>query len=102
MTMKALNTVSLTLMIALIAVVPGTLLGKHLPGLFAPSLQSVAIAAWLSGLMCWFVAREMNKKEKSPEAKPVKSHAVRTSMILLLVVTAGVAGFHFFGDKLMG
>ncbi len=101
MALKILNTMALTLLAALVAVVPATLLGPFLPGVFNPHLQRLAFAAWLSGLICWFVARSVSRSEQQASSKASgPSAVVVTAGVLVIAAGIGVA-LHFFGDRLM-
>ncbi len=64
MILNVINAVAVTLLVALVTVVPASLIGPYVPGVFDPSLQRMAVAAWLSGLISWGVARAVCQSEQ--------------------------------------
>ncbi len=103
--LKVMNTVAVTLLVALVVVVPGTLLGQYLPGFFNPSLQRVAVAAWLSGLISWWIARTLSRRDEQVRQQASKSSAPRAigmTVGFLAVATGIVVAYRFFGDGLLG
>lgn len=111
MMLNVINTIALTLLVALVCVIPGTLLGQYIPAVFHPSLQQMAVAAWLSALISWWVARFVCRKQieaaHQAEAMQQKMQAASKPRVLaitavFLAVAVGVAAvFHFFGDGLL-
>ncbi len=102
---KILNTVSVTLLVALVSVVPATLLGHYLPRVFEPSLQRLAIAAWMSGIASWFIAKSVARNEQEA-MRQASSAGKNTKMIALSVaVFAFAAGLvialRFYGQGLL-
>lgn len=104
--LRVMNTVSLTLFLALAAVVPATLLVKVVPAVFNPGLQRVAVAAWLSALASWYVARAAIAHEQEAAREVTrKSSGVSTAAVTIgfLAVAVGIAAvLHFYGDRLLG
>ena len=103
--LKILNTIAVTLLIALAAVIPATLLGPYLPGFVDIGLQRIAVAAWLSGLICWFVARSVSRNEQhvAEEAAKQRSSGAGVGItVAFLVIAVGVAAvLHFYGGDLL-
>ncbi len=104
MLLKILNAVAMTLLVALVAIVPGAFLGKYMPGFFDPGLQQIAIAAWVAGLVSWWLARTMSRREA--EAAHQAHGSSKPQVILgvaFLAVAIGLAvALHFYGDRLLG
>ena len=98
-----LNSIALTLLVAVLAVFPATLIGSHVPGIFNPTLKPIALAAWLSGLGSWWVAwhvfrKQQQQREEAPRRSPgpvmVTAAFVAAALCVLVVL-------HFFGDSLL-
>lgn len=102
---KILNTIAITLLIALISVVPATLLGPYVPGFVDLGLQRIAVAAWISGLICWFIARAASKGEQEAAQEAAKKGGSGAGALItfaFLFVAIGVAALlHFFGGELL-
>ena len=60
-----LNTVAVTLLVAVLSIFPATLIGQYVPGFLNPTLKPIAVAAWLSALVSWYVARHVMQKQQS-------------------------------------
>ncbi len=100
MLLKILNAVAVTLLVALVATVSATFLGQLLPGFFNTGLQRIAIAAWVAGLLSWWLARSASRRE-------AQAHGGSTPQVILgvafLAVAIGLAvALHFYGDRLLG
>ncbi len=103
---KALNVVSMTLLIAVVSVFPAALLGPYVPGVFDPGLKPVAVAAWLSGLGSWWVSRTVTLKQQEVAHEAAKqssssSSAVGITLAFLALAIGLVVALHFFGDDLL-
>ncbi len=104
MLFKILNAVAMTLLVALLATVPAAFLGQFLPGFFNTGLQRIAIAAWVAGLLSWWLARSASRRE----AEAVhQAHGSSKPQVILgvafLAVAIGLAvALHFYGDRLLG
>ena len=79
-----------------------------MPGVFNPTLKPIAVAAWLSGLICWWVSRTVTRKEmqqqrhhEETESK-ASGHAVAITVALLALAIGIVVVLHFYGDRLIG
>lgn len=101
MMLKVINVVAVTLLVALVSIIPGALLAHYLPELFNPSLQRIAVAAWLSGLISWWIARAVNRHQREARGTS-KPRAVGVTVAFLAVATGIVVVFHFYGDGLLG
>ena len=100
---NVLNAVAVTLLIAVISVFPAALLGQYVPGVLEPVLRPIAVAAWLSGLISWFVARAVSRNEQEA-AKRLSSSSLRGvafTVVFLALAVGVVAALHFFGDGLL-
>ncbi len=104
MLFKILNAVAVTLLVALLATVLAAFLGQFLPGFFNPGLQRIAIAAWMAGLVSWWLARSAGRREA--EAAHQAHGSSKPQVILgvaFLAVAIGLAvALHFYGDRLIG
>ena len=102
---NVLNAVAVTLLAAVLSVVPAALIGRYVPAIFEPGLKPIAVAAWISGLLTWVVAQKMSHRqhEAPPEGGKSTSNGFAIGVTLgLLVLAIGVAvGLHFFGDRLV-
>jgi hypothetical protein len=103
---KILNTIAITLLIALISVIPATLVGPYVPGFVDLGLQRIAVAAWISGLICWFIARAASKSEQEAAHEAAKKSGSSGAGVLItfafLFVAIGVAALlHFYGSDLL-
>ncbi len=104
--LKVLNVVSITLLIAMVSVVLGTLVIRYVPAIFNPGLQGIAVAAWLSGIASWYVARQVAAQERHAEVAAEQGHNKGSSTLALtlvfLVVACGIGvGLHFYGGRLL-
>ena len=101
---RILNTVAVTLLIALAAVVPAAFIGRYLPILFESGIKEIAVAAWLAALGSWFLARMIMKNEHQAAHESNKSSGAGSVKIavLFLTVAVGIAvGLHFYGTRLL-
>lgn len=100
-----LNAVAVTLLVAVVSVFPATLIGNHLPGLLSPTLKPVAVAAWLSGLVSWWICREVTRKQMREqhqhEEKKSNGRAAVFAVAFLVLAVGVVAALHFFGGSLV-
>ncbi len=107
MMLNVINTIALTLLVALVCVIPGTLVGQYIPAVFHPSLQQMAVAAWLSALISWWVARFVCRKQieaaHQVEAmqKASKPRVFAITAVFVTVAVGVAAVLHFFGDGLL-
>ncbi|MHC5028376.1 MAG: hypothetical protein ACYTGR_16620 [Planctomycetota bacterium] len=100
-TLRMINALSVTLLVAIVSVIPGMFLGSKAPAVFAPSLQQIFIGAWLTGLVSWWLARAMASNEPRKGKNGKSDRAVGLTVAALLVATVVVVGMHFFGDALL-
>ncbi len=106
--LNILNAVAVTLLAAVVSVFPAALIGQHVPGVFNPTLKPIAVAAWLSGLICWWVSRTVTRKEmqqqRQREATEARAggHAVGITLAFLALAVGAVVVLHFYGDRLLG
>ncbi len=99
------NSVAVTLLVALLVLVPGSFLSHYVPGFFNPGLQRTAVVAWLAALGSWFVARAMMRREQEAAAKSSSSSPVRAVAMILAVLAVAVGlvyVLHAFGGGLLG
>jgi len=100
-----LNTVAVTLLVAVLSVFPATIVAQYVPGFFNPTLKPIAVAAWLSALVSWYVARHvMQKQQRETQLQEDRRSNGRTVGITVafLAMAIGVAVIlHFFGDGLL-
>lgn len=102
--LRIINVIAITLLIALVSVIPASLLGPLVPSVFDLGLQRIAVAAWIAGIISWFVAQSVVKGEAdaTQKAKKGSSGGAAVMTLAFLAVAIGVAVFlHFFGDELM-
>ena len=105
--LNILNAVAITLLAAVVSVFPAALIGQHVPGVFNPTLKPIAVAAWLSGLICWFVSRTVTRKEmqeqRQHEATESKASGRTVGItVAFLALAVGIAVvLHFYGDRLI-
>ena len=103
-----LNAVAVTLLAAVVSVFPAALIGQHVPGVFNPTLKPIAVAAWLSGLICWWVSRTVTRKEMQKQHHHEESESeangrtVGITVAFLAFAVGIVAVLHFYGDRLIG
>ncbi len=100
MLLKILNAVAVTLLVALVATVSATFLGQFLPGFFNTGLQRIAIAAWVAGLLSWWLARSASRREA--EAAHQAHGSVILGMAFLAVAIGLAVALHVYGDRLLG
>ncbi len=105
---NTLNAVAVTLLVAVVSVFPAALIGQYVPGVFNPTLKPIAVAAWLSGLVCWWVSRTVTRKEmqqqhhhEETESK-ANGRTVGITVAFLALALGIVAVLHFYGDRLIG
>ena len=101
---SVLNAVAVTLFIAVVSVIPATLLGSYVPGVFQPGLRQIAIVAWIAGLLSWWISRTITRKQIESAQQAAKSNSSTMAVTVgLLAFAVGLAiVFHFYGDKLLG
>ncbi len=103
--MNYIYAISVTLLIAVMSILPAAMVGQYVPGVFQPALRPIAVAAWLSGIITWFVARAVVRKEQEAAQQAVRSRSRPRGMALIgvvLVLAVGVvAALHVFGDGLL-
>lgn len=103
---KVLNAVAVTLLAAVVSVVPAALIGRHVPAIFEPGLKPIAVAAWISGLLSWYAAMAISKRQRSEPAHEVPASssngfAVGVTVGLLVLAVGIAVALHFYGDKLL-
>jgi hypothetical protein len=106
---KVLNAVAVTLLVAVVSIVPAALLARYLPPIFGAGLRTIAIAAWLSGLVSWWLATTMIRNEQKAiqevaqkSAGPGRNaRAVGMTVGFLAMAVAVVAAIHIFGEGLL-
>jgi hypothetical protein len=103
---KVLNAVAVTLLAAVVSVVPAALIGRHVPAIFEPGLKPIAVAAWISGLLSWYAAMAIAKRQRSEASHEVPASssngfAVGVTVGLLVLAVGIAVGLHFYGDKLL-
>ena len=102
---NVLYAVAVTLLVALVSVVPASLVGRYVPGIFNPGLQQIAVAAWISGLISWFVARAISRNEQEAMQEAAKRSsspkAVGITVALFALAVGVVVVLHFFGEDLL-
>ena len=98
-----LNSVAETLLVAVMAVFPATLIGRHVPGFFNPTLKPIAVAAWLSGLASWWLAWHVFRKQQQEreEAHRRSPGPVVVTVAFVAVALCVLVVLHFFGDALL-
>ncbi len=96
-----LNAVAVTLLVAVLSVFPAALVGQHVPGFFNPTLKPIALAAWLSGLVSWYVARKVTRKQQVQEDHRSNRRTVGITVAFLAMAIGIVVALHFFGDRLL-
>ncbi len=100
MLLKILNAVAVTLLVALVATVSATFLGQFLPGFFNTGLQRIAIAAWVAGLLSWWLARSASRREA--QAQGGSTQLVILGVAFLAVAIGLAVALHLSGDRLLG
>src|SRR5262245_12162416 len=104
---KVMNAVAVTLLAAVVAVVPAAIVGRYVPAIFQPNLNRVAIAAWIAGLLSWYAAMAIAKRERAApsheggSASSSNGFAVGVTLGLLVLAVGIAVGLHFYGDKLL-
>ena len=104
MMIKVINVVAVTLLIAVASVFPAALLGRYVPGVFDPGLKPIAMAAWISGLLSWWVARTVTHNQQQAAhdaARQSGSGAAKVTFAFLALAIGVVIVLHFFGDGLL-
>ena len=96
--------ISVTLIIAVRSILPAAMVGQYVPGVLQPGLRPIAVAAWLSGIISWFVAQAVIRKEQESR-QAVRSRSgprgVALIGVVLVLAVGGVAALHVFGDGLL-
>ncbi len=70
--MKMLSTLAVTMLVALLCVVPAVLMRPYVPDFVDPALQQIAAAAWLSGMLSWTLAAIMRRREQARTLRAIK------------------------------
>ncbi len=100
-----LNTVAVTLLVAVLSVFPATFIAQYVPGFFNPTLKPIAVAAWLSALVSWYVARHVMQKQQRDtqlhDDRRSNSRTVGITLAFLAMAIGIVVVLHFFGDGLL-
>lgn len=101
--LKALQTVSLTLLIGLVAVVLAAFAGRYVPGLFDPGIKEIVVAGWVAALVSWFVARMvMSKEQESRQESSGSGGGGMLVAMLFLSVAIGIGVMlHLYGDRFL-
>ncbi len=102
MVLNVINAVAITLLVAVVSLVPVLFFGHYVPYIFNPRLQQVAMAAWLGGFISWLVARSMCRREMQRAHQSSKPRAVGITIAFLAVAAAVVIVLRFYGDDLLG
>ena len=102
MVLNVINAVAITLLVAVISIVPVLFFGHYVPYVFNPRLQQVALAAWLCGFVSWFVARAVCRRDMQRVHQSSKPRAVGITIAFLAVAAAVVIVLRFYGDELLG
>ncbi len=102
---QILNTVAVTLLVAVLSVFPATLVGQYVPGFLNPTLKPIAVAAWLAALASWFISRHVTQKQQRQtqlqDDRKSNSRTVGFTVALLAVAIGVAVALHFFGDGLL-
>jgi hypothetical protein len=106
---KILNAVAVTLLVAVVCIVPAALLAKYLPPIFGAGLRTIAIAAWLSGLVSWWLATTKIRNEQKAMQEVVQNSpgpsrnakAIGMTVGFLALAIAAVTAIHIFGEGLL-
>ncbi len=102
---NTLNAIAVTLLVAVVCVFPAALMGQHVPGVFNPTLKPIAVAAWLSALVSWWIAREVTRKQhrqqQQQESRKSNGRAMGMTVAFLALAIGVVAALHFFGNGLV-
>jgi hypothetical protein len=106
---KFLNAVAVTLLVAVVCVVPAALLAKYVPPIFDSGLRTVAIAAWLAGLVSWWLATTTVRNEQKAMQEVVQrssgpsrnAKAIGMTVGFLALAVAVVTAIHIFGEGLL-
>jgi hypothetical protein len=102
---NTLNTIAVTLLVAVLCVFPAALIGQHVPGVFNPTLKPIAVAAWLAAMVSWYIAREVTRKQQrqaqQQESRKSNNRAAGFTVAFLAIAIGVVAALHFFGDGLI-
>jgi hypothetical protein len=103
---RILNTVSVTLLVGLAAVVPAMIIGRYIPGLFDPGIKQIVVAAWIAALASWFLARMVMSKEQAAAREAAASSSgggsgMAIAVVFLLVAVGIAVVLHFYGTSLL-
>jgi putative Mn2+ efflux pump MntP len=106
---KVINAVAVTLLVALVCVVPAAIVARYIPDLIDPGLQPVAIAAWAAGLISWWLGGTMVRNQIAAAQQAAQgrstsgSHAKAIGMTVgfLALALGAAAALHIFGDGLL-
>ena len=100
-----LNAVAVTLLVAVLSVFPATLVAQYVPGFLNPVLKPIAVAAWLSALVSWYVARHVMQNQlrdtQVQENRKSNSRNVGIAMAFLAMAIGVAVALHFFGERLL-
>ena len=101
---KILNTVAVTLLIAVAAVMPAAFIGRYVPGFLDPGIKQIAVAGWIAALGSWFLARMVMRKEQEAvqeSAKHTSGGGMLIGVVFLFVAVGIAVVLHFYGTSLL-
>ncbi|MHC4218340.1 MAG: hypothetical protein ACYSU7_07775 [Planctomycetota bacterium] len=106
---KVINAVAVTLLVAVVCVVPAALVAKYTPSFIDPGLRPVVIAAWFAGLISWWLATTMVRNEQKAMQEAVQktsgpgsnARVIGMTVGFLALAVAVAAALHIFGDGLL-
>lgn len=98
--------VAVTLLVAVISIVPAMLVGPYVPAVFRSGAQQAVLAAWIAGLACWFMSRSATSREHEAAHEASRrgsggSKALVVTGALFVAAVGAVVVLHFFGDGLI-
>lgn len=102
MVLNVINAVAITLLVAVISIVPVLFFGHYVPYVLNPRLQQVALAAWLGGFISWLVSRSLCRREMQRAHQSSTPRAVGLTIAFLAVAACVVIVLRFYGDDLLG
>ncbi len=70
--MRMLSTVAVTMLVALLCVVPAVLMRPYVSDFVDPALQQIAAAAWLSGMLSWMLAALVRRRQQARALRAIK------------------------------
>ena len=102
--MNIVNAIAITLLIAVLSIIPAAMLGQAVPGVFDSGLKPIAVAAWLSGLAAWFVSRHVTKahQEAAHDARGSGSTGVAITVGFFVLAIGIAVVLHYFGGSVLG